>query len=65
MDIDTLEEDEYNKLLSEVSYFSENSGWGTPTTLALKDKKAVANLSGYTDSTTDLDNFFKQAGLKD
>lgn len=65
MDIDTLEEDDYNELLSSISYFSENSDWGTPTTLALKNKKVVASQSGYTDSTSDLDKFFKQAGLKD
>lgn len=50
--------------MSSLSYFNDNSDWGTPLTLAIKDKKVVAELSGYTDDTSKLDEFFKTAGLK-
>ncbi len=64
LDIDTLNEDDSNELFSSVSYFSENSGWGTPTMLAIKDKKVISSLEGYTDDTSELDNFFETAKLK-
>lgn len=64
LEIDTMGKDDANKAISSISYFSEHSDWGTPTTLAIKDKKVVASLSGYTDSTSELDDFFKEAGLE-
>ena len=32
--------------------------------LAIKDKKVISNLEGYTDDTSELDNFFETAKLK-
>ncbi len=64
LDIDTLSNDDSQSFMSSLSYFNDNSDWGTPLTLAIKDKKVVAELSGYTDDTSKLDEFFKTAGLK-
>ncbi len=64
IDIDTLSEEDSTALLSSVTYFEENSDWGTPTTLAIKDKKVLSSISGYVSETSRLDTFFKEAKLK-
>lgn len=61
--LDELGEDA-NKLLSSLSYFDENQDWGTPLSLGIDNKEVVSTLSGYTDDTTEIDNFMEQAGIK-
>ena len=64
LEIDTMDSDDVNNILSSLSYFEENTGWGTPLTLAIKDKKVLTELSGYTDDTTSIENLYKELGLK-
>ena len=64
LEIDTMDSGDVQDILSSLSYFDDNSDWGTPLTLAIKDKKVVTEISGYTNQTTDLDNVFKEIGLK-
>ena len=59
-----MDQTDAQNIFSTLTYFSENSGWGTPLTLAIKDKEVVTELSGYTDDTTSIDNLFKEIGLK-
>ncbi len=64
-EIDTWESDDITALQDSLKdYFDENKSWGTPTTLGIKDKKVVSSLSGYTDDTDEIDNFFSELGLK-
>ena len=64
LEIDTMDSDESNKIFSSLSYFEENTDWGTPLTLAIKDKKVVTELSGYTSDTSAIDSIFEKVGLK-
>ena len=64
LEIDTMDSDDVNNILSSLSYFEENTGWGTPLTLAIKDKKVITELSGYTDDTTSIENLYKELELK-
>lgn len=64
LDIDTLSSTDGEALLSSLSYFDENSRWGTPLTLAIEDKEVTATLSGFVDDESRLDSFFESAGLK-
>ena len=64
LETDTMDQTDAQNIFSTLTYFSENSGWGTPLTLAIKDKEVVTELSGYTDDTTSIDNLFKEIGLK-
>ena len=61
LEIDTMDSDDVNNILSSLSYFEENTGWGTPLTLAIKDKKVITELSGYTDDTTSIENLYNPA----
>lgn len=64
LEIDTMDDEDVQTVFSSLSYFDENSDWGTPLTLAIKDKKVVDTLSGYTDDTSALDKLFKELELK-
>lgn len=64
LEIDTMEQDEVQKIFSSLTYFDDNSDWGTPLTLAIKDKEVVTEISGYTAETTTIENVFKEIGLK-
>ena len=64
LEIDTMDQEDVQNIFSSLSYFSENADWGTPLTLAVKDKEVVTELSGYTDDTATIDNLFKEVGLK-
>ena len=64
LEVDTMDQSDYQKVSNSLSYFSENQSWGTPLTLAIKDKKVVTQLEGYTEDTTQIDNLFKELGLK-
>ena len=64
LEIDTMDSDDLQSVFSSLSYFSDNTDWGTPLTLAIKDKKVVTELSGYTDDTSAIENLFTELGLK-
>lgn len=63
INVDELSEDEFTEFTGSLSYFAENEQWGTPLTLAIKDKKVVAKLNGEVDATA-IDSFVKEAGIK-
>ena len=63
-DIKCFGENRAQLLLPKKDYFDENESWGTPTTLGVSNKKVVSSLSGYTDDTSELDNFFTELGMK-
>lgn len=64
LEIDTMDNNDMQDVISSLSYFDDNDSWGTPLTLAIKDKKVVTQISGYTNDTTTIDNLFKEIGLK-
>ena len=64
LEIDTMDSDDLQSVFSSLSYFSDNSDWGTPLTLGIKDKEVVTELSGYTDDTSSIENLFTELGLK-
>ena len=64
IEIDKLTEDESNSLLSSLSYFDENTSWGTPLTLGIKNKEVVAEISGYTEDKKTFETFFKDLGIQ-
>lgn len=64
LEIDTMDQEDVQKILSSLSYFDDNSEWGTPLTLAIKDKEVVTELSGYTSDTVQIENLYKELGLK-
>lgn len=64
LEIDTIDSEDASAFTSSLTYFEDNTDWGTPLTLAIKDKKVVSELSGYTDDESSLDSFFEEAGLK-
>jgi predicted bacteriocin transport accessory protein len=61
--VDQFSEEELTNLTSKFDYFTNNESWGTPTTLAVKDKKDVANLSGYTDDEDSIKNLYTKIGI--
>lgn len=62
--IDTLSDADRTALTGSLSYFNENDSWGTPLTLAIKDKEVVSEISGYTDDASALDELYKKLDLK-
>ncbi len=62
--VNTLSDEDRTEFQSSLTYFAENTGWGTPLTLAIKDKEVKMDLGGYTDDTSDLDEAYKSIGLK-
>lgn len=64
LELDTMDQEDAQQFMSSLSYFNENSDWGTPLTLAIKNKQVVTELNGYTDDTSTIDNLFKEVGLK-
>ncbi len=63
INVDQLESDDFNNLTNSVSYFSENENWGTPLTLAIKDKQVIASISGEAEESA-IESLMKEAGLK-
>lgn len=62
--IDTLSDADRTALTSSLTYFNENDSWGTPLTLAIKNKEVVSEISGYTEDASNLDELYTQLGLK-
>ena len=65
IEIDELTDDETNSILSSLSYFDDNTSWGTPLTIGIKDKEVVAEINGYTDDENTIKDFFVQLGLQE
>lgn len=61
LELDSIGEEDFKKVLSSLNYFEDNNAyaWGTPLTLAIKDKVVVNDLVGFTDKQSDIDDFFK------
>lgn len=64
IEIDQLSDEDRNAMLASLSYFDENQNWGTPLTLGIKNKEVVSEISGYTEDTGTLDDFFNKLGVK-
>ncbi len=63
LEINTLDGN-YEDIISKFDYFEENEKWGTPLTMAIKDKKLVDQINGYTNESKTIDNLFKEIELK-
>lgn len=59
LEIDSMGKEDTKKVISSLSYFEDNDTWGTPLTLAIKDKAVVNDLVGFTDEQSEFDDFFK------
>lgn len=59
---DGKEQSEYEDFKTTLSWYNDNSSWGTPTTLIVKDSNVVAALSGYR-TKDEIIKFYKQNGL--
>lgn len=64
LDITKLTNSEYNQLINNVDFFEENTSWGTPTTLIVKDSSTIDYLAGYTNSDTTLRFYRKNSIIK-
>lgn len=64
INIDTFSDSEREGLTNAFSsYFETNSEWGTPLTLAVKDKNVVGDLSGYTDNKDAIKEVYTKAEI--
>lgn len=63
MNVDELSQDEFSKFSSSLDYFKENEQWGTPLTLAIKNKAVIAEVSGNVEKES-IDLFMEEAGIK-
>lgn len=50
----------YNEITSQLPYFKKHETWGTPLTLAIKEKQILAKMTGYTKDEYTLNDFFKE-----
>ena len=64
LEIDTMDSEDVQNIISSLDYFDDNSSWGTPLTLAIQDKKVVKDISGYTNKEEDLNSIFEEIGLE-
>lgn len=62
ININTLEEDQYNNMTDSIDYLKENNEWGTPLTLIIEDNKTVDKINGYTQKE-DVVDFLKTNGF--
>lgn|SRR5574344_915124 len=56
------EESEYTEFQSSLQWFTDNSDWGTPTTLIVKKGTVVSSLTGYREKD-ELIKFYQQNGF--
>lgn len=59
LEIDTVKAS-YNEITRNIPYFSKHTSWGTPLTLALKQKEVITKMTGYTKDKYELNDFFKE-----
>ena len=62
IDTDKFSEEDFTKLESSVSYFKENSEWGTPTLLIVQNGDSIADHSGYAEADA-VKEFFNNNGF--
>ena len=55
-------QEEYDEFLSSLKWFSENSNFGTPTTLIVKNKEVKSYLVGYR-AQAEMTEFLKENGI--
>ena len=55
-------QEQYDEFLSSLSWFSENSNFGTPTTLIIKNNEVLDALSGYREKQ-DIIDFYRKNGI--
>lgn len=55
-------QEEYDKFMSSMTWFNNNSDFGTPTTLIVKNKEVVSELSGYR-TNDEMVSFLKDNGI--
>ena len=55
-------QEEYDGFMSSMDWFKDNSEFGTPTTLIVKNKKVVSELSGYR-TKDEVVSFYKDNGI--
>lgn len=64
LDKNLTSEDVYNEFMNSLTWFSENTKWGTPTTLIVRDGKVVKYLEGYRDLNA-LKEFYRENEIID
>lgn len=64
LDITKLTDSEYNQLINSVDFFENNTKWGTPTTLIVKDSSTVDYLAGYSSKGVTLSFYKKNSIIK-
>ncbi len=57
-----LSQEEYDKFMGSMTWFNDNSDFGTPTTLIVKNKEVVSELSGYR-TKDEMISFLKDNGI--
>ncbi|MBQ9181303.1 MAG: thioredoxin family protein [Bacilli bacterium] len=62
ININTLEEDQYNSLKDAIDYVRDNDDWGTPLTLIVEDGETVDKINGYTEKD-EVVSFLKTNGF--
>lgn len=62
ININTLEEDQYNSLKEAIDYVRDNDDWGTPLTLIVEDGETVDKINGYTEKD-EVVSFLKTNGF--
>lgn len=49
ININTLEEDQYNNIQESIDYLQDNNDWGTPLTLVIENNETIDTINGYTE----------------
>lgn len=55
-------QEQYDEFMGSLSWFSENTNWGTPTTLIVKNNEVIDVLNGYREKK-DIIDFYKKNGI--
>ena len=63
INVDQLSEEQLSGFTSSFEYFATNTNWGTPLSLAVKNKEVVGELSGFTEDTEAIKDLFTKAGI--
>ena len=55
-------QEEYDEFMSSLDWFEENTNWGTPTTLIIKNKEVRSYLSGFREKE-EIISYYKENGI--
>ena len=55
-------QEEYDEFMSSLKWFEDNTDWGTPTTLIVKNKEVRNYLSGYREKD-EVISYYKENGI--